>query len=68
MSESLGQCQHKVFGLEKDRKIRRGVQEVMAECMAFASAVAALKCMNGWGWRGIPDIQAIDGLMKGKGV
>jgi len=36
----------------------------MAECMAFASAAAALKCMNGGGWRGIPDIQAIDGLMK----
>ncbi len=37
----------------------------MSECMAFASAAAALKCMNGGGWRGIPDIQAIDGLMKG---
>ena len=40
----------------------------MAECMAFASAAAALKCMNGGGWRGIPDIKAIDGLMKGKSV
>ena len=40
----------------------------MAECMAFASAAAALKCMNGGGWRGIPDIQAIDGLMKRKSV
>jgi len=40
----------------------------MAECMAFASAAAALKCMNGGGWLGIPDIQAIDGLMKGKSV
>jgi len=38
----------------------------MAECMAFASAAAALKCMKGGGWRGIPDIQAIDSLMKGK--
>jgi len=40
----------------------------MVECMAFASAAAALKCMNGGGWRGIPDIKAIDGLMKGKSV
>ena len=40
----------------------------MAKCMAFASAAAALKCINGGGWRGIPDIQAIDGLMKGKNV
>ncbi len=38
----------------------------MAECMAFASAAAALKCRNGGGWRGIPDIQAIRGLMKEK--
>ena len=40
----------------------------MAECMAFASAASALKCLNGGGWRGIPDIQAINGLMQGKGV
>lgn len=40
----------------------------MAECMAFASAASALKCMSGGGWRGIPDIQAIDDLMKGKGL
>ena len=36
----------------------------MAKCMAFASAAAALKCMNGGGWRGIPGIRAIQGLMK----
>jgi len=40
----------------------------MAKCMAFASAAAALKCMNGGGWSGIPDIQAIDGLMQGNGA
>jgi hypothetical protein len=28
----------------------------------------ALGCMNGGGWRGISDIQVIDGLMKGKGL
>jgi len=36
----------------------------MNACMAFASAAAALKCMNGRGWRGIPRIRAIEGLMK----
>jgi sulfofructose kinase len=40
----------------------------MAKCMAFASAAAALKCMHGGGWRGIPGIRAIEGLMKGKDV
>ena len=36
----------------------------MEACMAFASAAAALKCMNGRGWRGIPGIQAIKGFMQ----
>ena len=36
----------------------------MEACMVFASAAAALKCMNGRGWRGIPRIQAIEGFMK----
>jgi ribokinase len=40
----------------------------MAKCMAFASAAAALKCTYGRGWEGIPDIQAIDGLMKGQNI
>jgi len=37
----------------------------MARCMAFASAAAALKCQNGEGWRGVPDLPAIQDLMKG---
>jgi len=36
----------------------------MARCMAFASAAAALKCRNGGGWQGIPDIRAIQEFMK----
>jgi len=36
----------------------------MARCMAFASAAAALKCMNGGGWQGIPGIRAIQEFMK----
>ena len=36
----------------------------MARCMAFASAAAALKCRNGGGWDGIPDLRAIQNLMK----
>ena len=36
----------------------------MARCMAYASAAAALKCMNGGGWRGIPGIEAIQDFMK----
>jgi sulfofructose kinase len=37
----------------------------MADCMAVASAAAALKCMNGQGWRGIPELEAVIDLMKG---
>ena len=36
----------------------------MARCMAYASAAAALKCMNGGGWRGIPGIEAIQDFVK----
>ncbi len=36
----------------------------MGRCMAFASAAAALKCRNGGGWDGIPDLRAIQNLMK----
>jgi len=36
----------------------------MAQCMAYASAAAALKCMHGGGWRGIPGIRAIEDFMK----
>jgi len=40
----------------------------MSKCMAFASAAAALKCQNGGGWRGIPSLRQIEGLMKIPGV
>lgn len=40
----------------------------MSQCMSFASAAAALKCMHGGGWRGIPRIQEIEGFMKRKDV
>ena len=36
----------------------------MPDCMAFASAAAALKCMNGGGWRGIPKLDAIKKLLE----
>jgi sulfofructose kinase len=38
----------------------------MADCMSFASAAAALKCMNGQGWRGIPELKAVKNLMGAK--
>jgi sulfofructose kinase len=38
----------------------------MADCMNFASAAAALKCMNGQGWRGIPELKAVENLMGAK--
>lgn len=36
----------------------------MDRCMAYASAAAALKCINGGGWRGIPGIEAIQDFVK----
>lgn len=36
----------------------------MADCMAFASAAAALKCQNGGGWAGIPDLKAVTQFMN----
>jgi ribokinase len=36
----------------------------MARCMAYAAAAAALKCINGGGWRGIPGIEAIQDFVK----
>ena len=40
----------------------------MGDCMAFASAAAALKCRNGGGWRGIPTLYAIQNFMKFKAI
>ncbi|EFK11970.1 carbohydrate kinase, PfkB family [delta proteobacterium NaphS2] len=36
----------------------------MPACMAFASSAAALTCRNGGGWRGIPELHAVQDLMK----
>lgn len=36
----------------------------MPECMDFASAAAALKCKNGGGWQGIPDLGSVEGLRE----
>ena len=38
----------------------------MSDCMAFASAAAALKCLNGQGWRGIPNLDDVKLLMRDK--
>jgi sulfofructose kinase len=39
----------------------------MPQCMAFASASAALKCQKGGGWRGIPTLGDIEMLMDVSG-
>ena len=39
----------------------------MPECMAFASAAAALKCQKGGGWRGIPTLGDIQTFMDVSG-